>query len=112
MVNIKFDSEGTELFFQATKNNVGRPLAILLDGVLISAPNVNEAISGGSAVISGSFTTQEVKDLVIKLRAGSLPVPVEILSNRLIGPTLGMDSIKWSRCNNCINWCGSLYSVF
>ena len=93
MVNIKFDSEGTELFFQATKNNVGRPLAILLDGVLISAPNVNEAISGGSAVISGSFTTQEVKDLVIKLRAGSLPVPVEILSNRLIGPTLGMDSI-------------------
>ena len=72
---------------------MGRPLAILLDGVLISAPNVNEAISGGSAVISGSFTTQEVKDLVIKLRAGSLPVPVEILSNRLIGPTLGMDSI-------------------
>ncbi|MGC6367825.1 MAG: protein translocase subunit SecD [Candidatus Marinamargulisbacteria bacterium] len=93
MVNIKFDSEGTELFFQATKNNVGRPLAILLDGALISAPNVNEPIAGGSAVISGSFTTQEVKDLVIKLRAGSLPVPVEILSNRLIGPTLGMDSI-------------------
>jgi len=94
VVNIKFNSEATDIFYQVTKRSVGRPIAILLDGVPISAPNVNEAIMGGTAIISGSFTTQEVRDLVIKLKAGSLPVPVEILSNRLIGPTLGLDSIQ------------------
>ena len=94
VVNIKFDSEATDTFYQVTKRSIGRPIAILLDGVPISAPNVDEAIMGGTAIISGSFTTQEVRDLVIKLKAGSLPVPVEILSNRLIGPTLGLDSIQ------------------
>tara|TARA_A100001015_G_scaffold319158_1_gene441228 strand:+ start:2107 stop:3438 length:1332 start_codon:yes stop_codon:yes gene_type:complete len=94
VVNIKFDSEATNTFYEVTKRSVGRPIAILLDGVPISAPNVNEPIMGGNAVISGSFTHEEVKDLVIKLRAGSLPVPVEILSNRLIGPTLGLNSIQ------------------
>ena len=94
VVNIKFDSEATDTFYRITKENVGHPIAILLDGVPISAPNVDEAIMGGSAIISGSFTTQEVRDLVIKLRAGSLPVPVKILSNKLVGPTLGMDSIE------------------
>ncbi len=94
VINIKFDSEATDIFFNVTKRSVGRPIAILLDGVPISAPNVDEPIMGGNAVISGSFTAEEVKDLVIKLRAGSLPVPVEILSNRLIGPTLGLNSIE------------------
>jgi preprotein translocase subunit SecD len=94
VVNIKFNSEATDIFYETTKRSVGRPIAILLDGVPISAPNVDEPILGGNAVISGSFTSQEVKDLVIKLKAGSLPVPVEILSNRLIGPTLGLDSIN------------------
>ena len=94
VVNIKFDSEATDTFYQVTKRSIGRPIAILLDGVPISAPNVDEAIMGGTAIISGSFTTQEVRDLVIKLKAGSLPVPVEILSNRLIGPTFGLDSIQ------------------
>ncbi len=94
VINIKFNSEATDIFYNVTKRSVGRPIAILLDGVPISAPNVDEAIMGGTAVISGSFTPQEVRDLVIKLRAGSLPVPVEILSNRLIGPTLGLDSIE------------------
>ena len=94
VVNIKFDSEATDIFYQVTKRSVGRPIAILLDGVPVSAPNVDEAILGGNAIISGGFSTQEVKDLVIKLKAGSLPVPVKILSNRLIGPTLGADSIR------------------
>jgi preprotein translocase subunit SecD len=94
VVNIKFNAEATDIFYNVTKRSIGRPIAILLDGVPISAPNVNEPIMGGNAVISGSFTTQEVKDLVIKLRAGSLPVPVKILSNQLIGPTLGLDSIN------------------
>jgi preprotein translocase subunit SecD len=94
VVNIKFNNEARDIFYETTKRSVGRPIAILLDGVPVSAPNVDEPIMGGNAVISGSFTAQEVKDLVIKLRAGSLPVPVEILSNRLIGPTLGLDSIE------------------
>ena len=94
VINIKFNSEATDIFYHVSKENVGRPVAILLDGVPISAPNINEPIMGGTAVISGSFTTQEVKDLVIKLKAGSLPVPVDILSHRFIGPTLGLDSIK------------------
>lgn len=93
VINIAFNADATEAFYAATKRSIGRPIAILLDGVPISAPNVNEPIQGGRAVISGSFTTQDVKDLVIKLRAGSLPVPVKILSNRLIGPTLGADAI-------------------
>ena len=94
VVNIKFNSEARDIFYETTKRSVGRPIAILLDGIPVSAPNVDEPILGGNAVISGSFTAQEVKDLVIKLRAGSLPVPVTILSNRLIGPTLGLDSIE------------------
>ena len=94
IINIKFNSDATDIFYHVTKRSVGRPIAILLDGVPISAPNVDEPIMGGTAVISGSFTAEEVKDLVIKLRAGSLPVPVKILSNRLIGPTLGLDSIN------------------
>jgi preprotein translocase subunit SecD len=94
VVNIKFNAEGSDIFYTVSKNNVGRPIAMLLDGVPISAPNINEPIMGGTAVVSGSFTTEEVKDLVIKLRAGSLPVPVEILSHRFVGPTLGLDSIK------------------
>ena len=94
VINIKFNSEATDIFYEVTKRSVGRPIAILLDGVPISAPNVDEPIMGGRAVISGSFSPQEVRDLVIKLKAGSLPVPVKILSNRLVGPTLGLDSIQ------------------
>ncbi len=93
VVNIVFNNEAKEIFYQVTKENVGKPIAILLDGIPVSAPNVDEPIMGGTAVISGSFTVEEVKDLVIKLRAGSLPVPVKIVSNKLIGPTLGQDSI-------------------
>ncbi len=97
MVNIVFDDEATSIFYDVTTRHVGRPLAILLDDTPISAPNINEPISGGRAVISGSFTTQEVKDLVIKLRAGSLPVPVDIVSYQLVGPSLGTDVIAYSK---------------
>ena len=93
---IEFTGEGAKKFFDITRNNVGKPLAILLDGTVISAPNINEAISGGKAQISGNFSAQEVKDLVIKLKAGSLPVPVKVISNKIVGPTLGKDSIKKS----------------
>lgn len=97
LVNIEFTKEGAEKFHDVTRKIVGKPLAITLDGTVISAPNVNEPISGGRAQISGQFSLQEMKDLVIKLKAGALPVPVELLSNKIVGPTLGKDVIQKSR---------------
>jgi preprotein translocase subunit SecD len=96
IVFIEFNKEGTKKFYNATKSNTGKPLAILLDGKVISAPNIQEPISGGKAQISGSFSVEEMRDLVIKLKAGALPVPVDIISNKIIGPTLGKDSINKS----------------
>jgi preprotein translocase subunit SecD len=94
VVTLEFDKEGARQFDEATATNVGRRIAIVLDGKVISAPVVQERISGGSAQISGNFTTDEAQRLAIMLRAGALPVPVEILENRSIGPTLGADSIR------------------
>jgi preprotein translocase subunit SecD len=96
IVQLEFSPEGARKFYAATMRSVGKPLAILLDGKIISAPNVNEAISGGRAQISGSFTPKEMQDFVIKLRAGSLPVPVEIVQNNVVGPTLGADAMAKS----------------
>lgn len=93
-VNLKFNREGAKLFDEATTANVGKQIAILLDGVVISAPVVQERISGGEAQISGRFTTASAQRLAIMLRAGALPVNVKILENRSVGPTLGSDSIK------------------
>lgn len=97
IVNIEFTAEGAKRFRDITARNVGKPLAIILDGRIISAPNISEPISGGRAQISGRFTIAEMRDLVIKLKAGALPVPVEIVSNRIVGPTLGRDSIEKSK---------------
>ncbi|MFC1753330.1 protein translocase subunit SecD [Thermoproteota archaeon] len=94
VVNIEFKSEAAKKFHEVTRRAVGKPLAIILDGTIISAPNVSEPIAGGRAIISGSFTIEEMRDLVIKLKAGALPVPVEIISKKVIGPTLGRDSIE------------------
>jgi preprotein translocase subunit SecD len=97
IVSLEFSPEGSRKFYNATLKLVGKPLAIILDGRIISAPNVNEAISGGRAQISGRFTLREMQDLVIKLKAGSLPVPVEVVEKSNIGPTLGADSIAKSK---------------
>lgn len=94
VVSIEFDSEGSELFYNATKDNVGRQIAMVLDGVVISAPRVNEPISGGRAQISGNFSSDEARNLAIMLRAGALPVGVEVLENSTVGPSLGSDSIR------------------
>ena len=104
IVNIEFTPEGTRKFHDVTARSVGKPLAILLDGKVISAPQVNEAISGGRAQISGQFSNQEVRDLVIQLKAGALPVPVKIISNQVVGPTLGKDSIAKSRVAGVIGF--------
>jgi preprotein translocase subunit SecD len=96
IVNIEFTTEGTKKFADVTRRNIGKPLAIVLDGVIISAPRISVAIPSGKAQISGSFSPSEVQDLIIKLKAGSLPVPVEIVEQREIGPTLGKASIDQS----------------
>ena len=97
VVNIEFTTDGGERFYEVTRQLTGQPLAILLDGQIISAPRINESISGGRAVITGSFTSQEMRDLVVQLKAGALPVPVEIVSDSFVGPTLGANSIAKSQ---------------
>lgn len=88
-VSITFNDEGSKLFAKITKENVGKTIAIYLDGAIISAPNVNEEITGGQAVISGSFNTTEARDLARRLNSGALPVPIELVSTSNIGATLG-----------------------
>jgi preprotein translocase subunit SecD len=93
VVNFRFDTSGAKKFGRVTQENVGRPFAIVLDGKVISAPVIREAILGGSGVISGNFNTQSARDLALLLRAGALPAPMKILEERTVGPDLGADSI-------------------
>jgi preprotein translocase subunit SecD len=93
-VSVRFDGRGSRIFDRITAANVGKRLAIVLDKRIYSAPVIQERISGGSAVISGSFTDEEARDLAIVLRAGALPAPVKILEERTVGPSLGRDSIR------------------
>jgi len=93
-VSITFNSEGAVTFTEITGNNVGKRLAIVLDGTVYSAPVIREKIPSGNAQITGSFSVQEANDLAIVLRAGALPAPVEIIEERTVGPTLGKDSIE------------------
>lgn len=95
-VAIEFTTEGAEKFAAVTKRNIGKPLAIFLDEQPIEAPTVQQEIIGGSAVITGSFTPEQAKNLSIQLNAGALPVSIEILQQRLIGATLGAASIQKS----------------
>jgi preprotein translocase subunit SecD len=93
IVNFTFDSIGGKRFGDATRDNVGRPLAIILDGKVISAPVIREPILGGRGQISGNFTAQSAQDLAVLLRAGALPAPLNIIEERTVGPDLGSDSI-------------------
>lgn len=93
-VSFKFDATGARKFGDATRSNVGRLFAIVLDGKVISFPRINEPILGGSGIITGNFTTQEAKDLALLLRAGALPAPIKVLEERTVGPGLGADSIQ------------------
>jgi preprotein translocase subunit SecD len=93
-VAIEFTATGARIFGDITEQNVGRHLAIILDGVLQSAPRINERIPGGRAVITGQFSVDEARDLAIVLRAGALPAPVTVLEERTVGPSLGADSIR------------------
>jgi preprotein translocase subunit SecD len=93
VVSITFDSRGGRSFARVTQENVGKPFAIILDDVVVSAPNINEPILGGQAQISGSFTVESANDLAIQLRSGKLPVELKVIEERTVGPELGADSI-------------------
>ncbi len=94
VVSFRFDTIGARKFGQVTQDNVGRNLAIILDGEVISAPNIREPILGGSGVISGGFSVAETQDLAILLSAGALPAPITVLEERSVGAGLGQDSVN------------------
>jgi len=93
---LTFDSEGKDLFAKITKEQIGKPIAIVLDGQILSAPVVRDSITDGKAVISGNFTIQEARSLVRNLKYGALPVPVELIGTQTIGASLGADAIASS----------------
>ncbi len=93
-ISLTLDNQGAAEFANLTRSNVGRRLAILLDGEVLSAPNIKEAILGGSAQISGQFTLDEASLLSLALRSGALPAPMHVEEERTIGPLLGRDSIE------------------
>ncbi len=93
-VELKLDREGARMFERVTGMNVNKKLAIVLDGEVKSAPNIQERIPNGSARITGQYTENEARDLALVLKSGALPVPLVIEESRTVGPTLGYDSIR------------------
>lgn len=93
-VSIRFDSAGGKKFANVTQQNVGKPFAIILDNVVLSAPNINEPILGGQAQISGNYTVETANELAVQLRSGKLPVELKVVEERTVGPDLGADSIR------------------
>lgn len=94
IVNFRFNNVGAKKFADATRENVGKPFAIVLDNHVITAPRINEPILGGSGMISGSFTTESANELAMLLRAGALPAPLKVVEERTVGASLGQDSIE------------------
>ena len=93
VVNFKLDNFGAKKFAYATKNNIGRRLAIVIDNQVVSAPTIRDAITAGSGQISGGFSVEEANNLAIVLRSGALPAPMSIIEERTVGPDLGQESI-------------------
>lgn len=93
-VNMKMNSEGARRWAELTKANIGKAIAIVLDGVVYSAPRVNSEIDGGSSSISGNFTIEDTKDLANTLKSGRMPAPAHIVQEEVVGPTLGAQSIE------------------
>jgi preprotein translocase subunit SecD len=93
VVAFQFNTEGGKRFAKTTQENVNKPFAIILDGSVISAPNIEGPILGGSGVIQGGFTFQSANDLAIQLKSGALPVALKVIEERTVGPELGKDSI-------------------
>lgn len=96
ILNFELDTEGAKIFGDYTRANVGKILAIVLDKSIISAPSINSAITEGSGIIEGSFTNDSANALAIQMRYGALPIPFQVVESRVIGPTLGQDSLQKS----------------
>jgi protein-export membrane protein SecD len=94
IISVKFTPEGSDLFTEITRENVGKQLGIFLDGELISAPVINEPITGGTAIISGSFGLEEARSLAQNLSFGALPLPIELQSTQTIGASLGAEVLE------------------
>lgn len=95
-ISLQFNAQGKDLFGQITERNIQKPVAIFLDNQIISAPTVQEKITAGQAVITGSFTIQQAKDIVNLLNAGALDVPIKLIGNTTVGATLGEQSVQKS----------------
>ncbi len=95
-VSLEYNDEGSSLLSEVSKRNIGRPLAIFIDGLPISIPIVRDEITNGQAVISGNFTINEARELAQRLSAGALPVPIDLVSQQTVGPTLGRESLEKS----------------
>jgi preprotein translocase subunit SecD len=93
-VTLELNGAGTKRFARVTTENTGKPFAIIIDNVVISAPNINEPIQGGSAVINGGFTVESANQLAIALRSGKLPVQLKVVQESTVSPELGADSIR------------------
>jgi len=93
---LKFNKQGTELFAAITKRNIGKPVGIFLDNMPLTAPTVQGEIPDGSAVITGSFSTEDVKKLSIAINSGALPLPIKLVEQKSIGPTLGSTEVSKS----------------
>lgn len=96
VVGLQFNNEGAKKFQEITKRNIGSPLAIVIDGQIITAPRVQQEISGGNAVITGNFTLEEARQLSIQLNSGALPVPVKIIEQRTVEASLGAEAVRKS----------------
>lgn len=110
IVSITFDSKGAREFDELTAANIGKRMAVVLDGKVYSAPVIRDRISGGRAIIEGTFTTAEANDLAVVLRAGALPAPLKTLQDLTVGPSLGQDSIDKGLRTTII--AGSLVLIF
>lgn len=96
IIEFEFNAEGAKKFGDLTTELVGQPLGIFLDDALISAPNINTPITGGAGYIEGSFTAESAQTLAVQLQAGQLPVPLKMVENRTVGPTLGQEAVDRS----------------
>lgn len=105
-VSFKFNNLGAKKFGEVTKNNVGEQLAIVLDDEVISAPTIQSAITGGSGVITGNYTSESAQELALLLRSGALPAPLNIMEERTVGAGLGADSIKAGVFSSIIGFIG------
>ncbi|MFZ5670639.1 MAG: protein translocase subunit SecD [Pseudomonadota bacterium] len=104
VVNIRFDSQGARKFGRVTSRYTGQRFAMVLDGKILSAPNINEPILGGQAVISGGFTTESANDLAIMLRNGALPAPLKVEEQRTVGAELGADAVEAGKISTAVGF--------